>query len=145
MVELERGRQLLMAYLDGEISEIESRELDSALAGSLELRRELDSLEQLNRRLAGIRIQDPADKVLAELEKTFTSKVAMPLGWLILIAGILVFMTWAGISWVTDPKLSLVTRLSGVSIFLGFLILFLVKVRERWIENSHDLYRDIVR
>ncbi|MCP4546484.1 MAG: hypothetical protein GY835_08480 [bacterium] len=145
MADRERIRQLMMALIDDEITEEENTELQMALADSLELRRELQEMEQFTRSISTIKIKDPADDVLAEFEKSITRQVAMPLGWLLLIGGITLFMGWWGITWIMDPGHSPVIRFAGVVIFLGFLLIFLAKVKERLLERRHDPYRQIIR
>jgi hypothetical protein len=144
-MDMERYRGLLMAQLDGELDEAESRELERAIAEHPELRLELTRMEELGRRLAGVRIKDPADDVIEELGRTLLKRAGLPLGWLFVMAGTLVFMAWLGWSWWRDPEIPTLLRWTGSAVFLGLLLLFFVKVRERWIERRGDPYRDVIR
>jgi ferric-dicitrate binding protein FerR (iron transport regulator) len=144
-MDIERYRHLLMAHLDGEIEPSEAEELERAIAEHPELREELSRMEQLGRRLSGIRIKDPADDVIEELGRTLIKQVGLPIGWLLVMGGVLLFLAWFGWSWWQDPEIPAVLRWTGSAVFLGLLLLFLVKVRERWIERRGDPYRDVLR
>ncbi|MBN2172158.1 MAG: zf-HC2 domain-containing protein [Candidatus Krumholzibacteriota bacterium] len=141
----ERIRRLMMAHMDGELDDAERRELEEALAASPELRAELARLEDLGRRLSGVRLRDPADDVLEELDRTLAKRAGLPLGWLLVVAGTLVLLVWSLGAWLLDPALPALLRWAGGAVLLGLLLLFLVKARERWIEYRRDPYRDVVR
>jgi anti-sigma factor RsiW len=141
----ERIRRLMMAHMDGELDDADRRELEEALADSPELRAELARLEDLGRRLSGVRLRDPADEVLEELDRTLAKRAGLPLGWLLVVAGTLVLLVWSLGAWLLDPALPALLRWAGGAVLLGLLLLFLVKARERWIEYRRDPYRDVVR
>jgi len=141
----ERARRLMMAHMDGELDGAERRELEEALAASPELRAELGRLEELGRRLSGVRLRDPADDVIEELDRTLTKRAGLPVGWLLVVAGTLALLIWSLGAWLLDPTLPALLRWAGGAVLLGLLLLFLVKARERWIEYRRDPYRDVVR
>ena len=144
-METDRYRHLLMAHIDGELEPAEAEELERAIARHPELLAELRRMEQLGRRLSGIRIKDPADEVLDALGRTLIRRAGLPVGWLLVMAGMLIFLSWFGWSWWRDPEIPALLRWAGSAVFLGLLLLFLVKVKERWIERRSDPYKDVLR
>lgn len=144
-MELEQARQLLMAHMDGELTDAERRELEAAMTASPQLRRELARWETLGRQLAGFRLKDPADDVVAAMERSIIARTGLPLGWFLAGGGALVLFAWAVMSVLLDPTLSLFFRLSAAGLLFGLSLLFVVKVRERLIERQHDPYRHVIR
>lgn len=144
-MEADRARQLMMAKLDGEISELEERELAGALEATPALRVEMERMVALARRLARYRLKDPADEVLAELDRTLLRRAGLPLGWLLLLAGLFVLAGAALLGWFGDAEIHPVLRVAGGAVVGGALLLLLVKIRERWIEHREDPYQDVIR
>jgi len=144
-MDTERIRQLMMAAIDDEISESENRELDAALASEPALRMEMRRMADLQKQISGIVLKDPADDVLSELDATLTKRAGLPLGWVMLLVGVLIVFVWSAMSWLRDPSLPAVLRWGGVLAFAGLLLLLCVKLRERCIERRVDPYRDVIR
>jgi len=145
MSDIERTRRLMMAQMDGEISELEERELRASLAANPALRIEQRRMVELGRRLAGFKIKDPADAVLADMEASLLARGGLSLGWLLLLAGGLLAVAWLMMAWLLDPELPAVLRWGGLAVFAGLFLLLAVKIRERWIERRSDPYRDVIR
>jgi anti-sigma factor RsiW len=144
-MELERAQQLLMAHIDGELLPAEREELETALRDSPALRRELQRWEALSGQLSRFRLRDPGDAVLEDLERNVMARTGMHVGWLLLGGGALLLFAFAVQAVLRDPGLPAVFRLSAGGLLAGLVLLFGLKVRERWIERRHDPYRYVVR
>lgn len=141
----ERARELLMAHMDGEITDEEHRELEAAMTASPELRRELARWEDLGRQLAGFRLKDPADEVLEAIEHSIMAQTGLHVGWFFAGGAALLLFGLAVVSVLLDPRLSLFFRASAGGLLLGLALLFAVKVKERLLERQHDPYRHVIR
>jgi hypothetical protein len=134
--------ELLMRYLDGELSADERARAEAELARSTELQRELAIFRAMQRDVQGLSFAAPAlgRSVWGEVNR----RLALPLGWILFSSGITLWASWG--AWLfTTSAVNLWSKLAVGAIVIGLLLLFASVVYERYREWLTDPYRDVHR
>ena len=131
----------LMRYLDDELSGDERDRVESALAQSTELQRELAIFRAMRLDLQTLPLDGgPRRSGWGGVQH----RLSRPVGWVLLVAG---FVLWAGYgAWIffTTPS-NPVEKLAVGALAVGFLILLVSAILDRLHEWRDDPYRDIER
>lgn len=131
----------LMRYLDDELDPRGRARVETALARSTELRRELSIYRSMRSDLAGLPDPiRPGPSIWAAVNRRLTR----PVGWILMVCG---FVLWAGYgAWVfaTSPA-NPVEKLAVGALAVGFLILLGATIFDRLREWKTDPYRDVER
>jgi anti-sigma factor RsiW len=140
--EVEISREMMMRYLDSELTPEERREFEVRLESSTELQRELALFRTLHEDLSGIRIRGsgPHRSVWTSVHRRLTR----PIGWILVVMGVLAWIAHAGYVFVTAPAPTW-EKLATSAVVIGVLLLFASVIHERWRELATDPYRDVER
>jgi anti-sigma factor RsiW len=138
-----------MGYIDDELRPHEVQRLEDHLAVCVECRREEQEFrrleevteEMLNEEIAALDIDDAWQNIYRRMERST--------GWLLLSAGVILLMGYAGWQLLTDffldPEAPIVARL-GVGATLGGAIVLLVSIgREVLFKYRSERYREVNR
>jgi len=130
----------LMKFLDQELEPEERARLERALEASTELKRDLARYRQLSADVRSLAADIPAPSVWNALHR----KLTRPVGWLLLVAGVLLWTGWGSWLYFTSDE-NLVMKFATGGVTIGFVLLLASTLHERWIEWQSDPYRDIER
>ncbi len=134
--------ETLMLYMDGELSPGEAAKVETALARSTEVQRELAVFRMFHRDLTGLRLHDPPpghttwDRIHGKLSR--------PMGWILMGVGAAawtIHLLWVYLS-STAPSWE---KMATSAVVIGVLVLFASVIHERYLEWQTDPYRDIER
>ena len=132
----------LMRYLDGELSPDERTRVESELATSTELQREVAIYRALKADFQELSFH-PATYRRSVWDRV-NARVTRPIGWLLVVAGVAVWMTYGVYVFATssvDPWEKLATG----AVAIGILMLFASVIWERYREWDKDPYKDVHR
>jgi anti-sigma factor RsiW len=132
----------LMRYLDGEMSPDERVEVEAALSASTELQREVAIYRAIKEDFQELSFH-PATYRKSVWDQV-NARVTRPVGWLLVAAGAVVWMTYGVYVFATasvDPWEKLATG----AIAIGILMLFASVIWERYREWDGDPYKDVHR
>jgi anti-sigma factor RsiW len=138
----ERDEEMLMRYLDGELSPEERRKVEARLESSTELRRELALFRSLHEDLSGIRLK--AGPLGRSIWGAVHRRLTRPVGWLLVVLGATAWTVHAAYVFLTAPTPAW-EKLATSAIVIGILLLFASVIHERWRELATDPYRDVER
>jgi anti-sigma factor RsiW len=141
----ENVSRLLSAYLDGELTQAESQLVRVHLEDCAECREAYEELRALTRVARELDFPEPPEERMAELERRISVRAPRRFGWIFLIAGLAALLVYALIRWISDPDFPTTADLIAGAIAVGFVLLFLSVLRQRWLELPHDRYRRIKR
>ncbi len=132
----------LMRYLDGELSPQDHIRVETALAGSTELARELAIFKAIQSDVADLSFgpRMPGDSVWGAVDRRLTR----PVGWILLIAGMLIFSVYSTVVFVSS-EVNPWEKIGVGGVVIGFLVLLASTAIERMREWQTDPYRDIER
>lgn len=134
-------REALMRYLDGESPPDEVAEIERRLAQSTELARELALFRALKADLASLTEDtDIRDSVWDRVSRS----VARPVGWMLLVVGMVVWGLYASWVFLASPG-QLTVKLATAALVVGLLLLLASVSLERYRAWQIDPYRDVHR
>ena len=132
----------LMRFLDGELSPEEHARVQTALADSTELSRELAIFRAMKGRFQDLTFHPGSyhRSVWDEVNEHLTR----PVGWMLVVAGVVVWVAYGVYVFVTSPA-ELWEKLAAGAVAIGMLVLLASVLWERYREWLTDPYRDIQR
>jgi predicted anti-sigma-YlaC factor YlaD len=145
----DKYKDLLMGYLDDEISDEERVELEKHLAECDECTKELADFKDLKSITDDIILYQPEDEVFDKYWSSVYNRIERNIGWIILsVSGMLIlfytgFMVIEDI--VKDPTLSRVFKGALIAFVAALSILLVSVFRERLNTRKNDRYKDVRR
>ena len=135
------GHDTLMRYLDGEVAPEERARIESAVAASTELQRDVAVFGAMKKDLQAMTFAlSRDDSVWGVVHKRLTR----PIGWLLILVGFTVWASYGSYLYLVsaiDPWEKLATSAIGV----GVLLLLVSVIYERYRQWLTDPYRDVYR
>lgn len=132
----------LMRYLDGELAPEERERVDAELATSTELQREIAIFRALKADFQELSFH-PAARHTSVWDRV-NARVTRPIGWLLFIAGLAVWLSYGVYVFATSPS-DPWEKLATGAVAIGILILFASVIWERYQEWLRDPYKDVHR
>jgi hypothetical protein len=132
----------LMRYLDGELAPEERSRVDAALAASTELQREMAIYRAIKADFQELSFH-PGPRYNSVWDRV-NARVARPIGWILFVAGAVVWMSYGVYVFATSPS-DPWEKLATGAIAIGILMLFASVIWERYQEWLRDPYRDVHR
>lgn len=132
----------LMRYLDGEMPPEERAEVDTELASSTELRRELAIFRALKTDFQKLSFH-PAQYRESVWDRV-NDRVTRPIGWILVAMGATVWMSYGAYIFATSPN-DPWEKLATGAIAIGILMLLASVIWDRYREWQNDPYRDVHR
>lgn len=141
----ERYEQLLMKAVDGLLTPSERRELDEHLAGCPRCRAELDDFAAIKETTDAMTERILRDAAIEPYRPAPTARWVLSLGFLLLLAGGLVLLGYAGYVLFSDLTVPLPVKLGAGAAGLGTLLLagYVLRIRAR--SRGRDPYAEIDR
>lgn len=138
----EMERETLMRYLDDELPPDGRERVEAHLSGCTECRREVEVFGEMKRELA--ELPEGAGPVGGggSVWDAVSRRVARPLGWLLLVAGVVLWGGWAAWVFLTSDVAAFEKLFTG-SVVIGLVLLLASVGWERYREWQHDPYRDV--
>ena len=131
----------LMRYLDGELSPEDRARVDSELETSTELQREVAVFRALK---SDFRELDFPQAQRSSVWDRVNRQVNRPIGWVLFIAGLLIWMTYGTFVFATSA-VSAWEKLATGAVAIGIMMLLASVIWERYREWDSDPYRDVQR
>lgn len=145
----ERYAALLTAALDGELTEDEREELESALRGDPALRAEWERLRRVKEVTGMMEFDEPPAETWDRYWTGVYRRIERGIGWVLASLGAVVLLSWGAWSWIQEllADRGLPTLVKGAVLLLvvGVVILFVSVVREKMHLRRDDPYKDVQR
>ena len=141
----EEIRQLISAYLDGELTQADEQRVRIHLEDCEECRVMLEELAALQRMTAEIPFRDPPEVIMDALEERLSVQAPRRFGWTLVIAAAVGWILYAVYLVWRNPRWPTVSELLAGGVITGLLFVFISVVRQRWLERPHDRYRKVRR
>lgn len=140
----EIDRETLMRYLDDELPPDGRKRVEAHLSGCTECRREVEMFRSMKRELAELPGGGSPGRGGGSVWDAVSRRVARPVGWLLLVAGIVLWGGWAGWVFVTSEA-ALFEKLFTGAVVIGLALLLASVGWERYREWQDDPYREVER
>jgi predicted anti-sigma-YlaC factor YlaD len=145
----DKYKDLLMGYLDDEISDEERVELEKHLTGCDECTSELADFKDLKSITDDITLYLPEDEVFEKYWSSVYNRIERNAGWIILSVSGMVVLFYTGFmvieDIITDPTLSRVFKVALIAFVAALSILLVSVFRERLNTRKNDRYKDVRR
>lgn len=131
----------LMRYLDDELAPEERVQVEAEIERSTELRREMELFRALKRDLTGLSFSvDPDTGVWGVVNR----RVTRPVGWLLFLVGVALWLGYASYVFVTTPG-QLLPKLAIGAVVIGLFLLLISVLRDQYRAWTKDPYRKVMR
>jgi len=142
-------KDVMMAYLDGELEEKRIKQFQAHLKNCPQCRQELDEFVSLKKITDSVSLVEPEDRVWDQYWDNVYNRLERRMGWVFFsIAGILLGL-FGGFkvieAVILDPGADLMFKVCLVVLILGLAILFASVLRERIYFRQRDRYKDVRR
>lgn len=139
----EEIRQMLSAYLDGELTQASAQRVRVHLEECGQCRRALDEMARLQTMTKELAFPEPPEERMKELEKSLSVQAPRRLGWLFVVAGVVAWLLYGAVTYVRHWRPPTVEDLIASALVIGFALLFVSVAVERLRQLPHDKYRRI--
>ena len=142
-------KDVMMAYLDGELEEKQIKTFQAHLKNCPQCRQDLEEFTSLKKITDSVSLVEPEDRVWDQYWDNVYNRLERRMGWVFFaIAGILLGL-FGGFKVVEavilDPGVDLMFKVCLVVLILGLAILFASVLRERLYFRQRDRYKDVRR
>lgn len=143
-VDRERANALMMAVIDGESTTADQRELDELVAGSPDLGTELARLRRVKEVTTTMTLRQPSEETWDGYWRSVYNRTERGIAWLLVSLGAIVVGAWGVWQALEDllenDSLPVYVRMGIFAVALGFVILALSVVREKFFTHRRDPY-----
>lgn len=143
MSELDLNEEKLSAYLDGELTQQESQQIEVLLRRRPEWQQKLADLRRLREQVHGLEYPQPGDAEWRSVMARVTFKATRGLGWLLGIGAAAVLIGYGLYEFTRDASVALLERAGVLTMLAGGALLLLTVLWERLAARRQDKYKDI--
>ena len=145
----ENIKELMMGYLDDEISNEERKIFEEHLIQCEDCTSELEEYKKLKEVTDTMQLTEPEDKVWKAYWSGIYNRIERGTGWILFSIGVIILMCYGGYKVVeeiiADPKIGVFVKIAIFAIIGGFSILLVSVMRERLYFWKKDRYRLVRR
>ncbi len=142
-------KDLLMGYLDNELSDEQRNRFEEHLAGCPECAGELKEFQKLKAITDEVTLVEPEDRIWQDYWNGIYNRIERSVGWLIFSIAAILLTIYGGFKLiekiVTDATVGMLLKLGLLALIVGLAILFVSALRERMYFWSKDRYRNVRR
>jgi predicted anti-sigma-YlaC factor YlaD len=142
-------KDLLMGYLDNELSDEQRNRFEEHLAGCPECAGELKEFQKLKAITDEVTLVEPEDRLWQDYWSGIYNRIERSIGWVIFSVSAILLAIYGGFKLietiVTDAATGLLLKIGLLALIIGLAILFVSVLRERIYFWSRDRYRNVRR
>ena len=142
-------KDMMMGYLDNELSDEQKRQFEEHLTGCPECTKELKEFRKLKAITDEVTLVEPEDKLWQDYWGGIYNRIERGLGWIIFSIAAILLIIYGGFraieKMLEDPAVELIFKIGLLLLLVGLAILFVSVMRERIYFWSKDRYRNVRR
>ncbi|MFC1633725.1 anti-sigma factor family protein [Planctomycetota bacterium] len=142
-------KDLMMGYLDNELSDEARRRFEDHLAGCPECARELKEFKRLKTITDEVTLIEPEDRLWQDYWNGIYNRIERSVGWMIFSVAAILLTIYGGFraieEIIKDPKVEVLFKAGLLALLVGLAILFVSVLRERIYFWKKDRYKDVRR
>ncbi len=142
-------KDLMMGYLDNELSDEQKRQFEEHLAGCPECAGELEEFKRLKAITDEVTLVEPEDRIWQEYWDGIYNRIERGVGWIVFSVAAVLLTIYGGFraieEIIKDPKVELIFKAGMLALIIGLAILFVSVLRERIYFWRKDRYKDVRR
>ena len=142
-------KDLMMGYLDNELSDEQRNRFEEHLAGCPECAGELKEFQKLKAITDEVTLVEPEDRIWQDYWNGIYNRIERSTGWIIFSVAAILLTIYGGFKLiediVTNATIGMLLKLGLLALIVGLAILFVSVLRERIYFWSKDRYRKVRR
>ena len=142
-------KDLMMGYLDNELSDEQKNRFEEHLAGCPDCAGELKEFQKLKAITDEVTLVEPEDRIWQDYWSGVYNRIERSIGWIIFSVSAILLAIYGGFKLieeiVTDATVGMLLKLGLLALIIGLAILFVSVLRERIYFWSKDRYRNVRR
>jgi len=142
-------KDLMMGYLDEELSAEQIRRFEEHLATCKQCSSQLQEFRQLKAITDQMTLIEPEDRLWQQYWDGIYNRVERGIGWIIFSVAAILLTIYGGFKaiedLITDPTVGLLLKIAMLALLVGLAILFVSVLRERIFFWTKDRYKDVRR
>ncbi|TKJ38721.1 MAG: hypothetical protein CEE38_03180 [Planctomycetes bacterium B3_Pla] len=142
-------KDLMMGYLDNELTDERKRQFEEHLAGCSECAEQLEQFRKLKAITDEVTLVEPEDRMWQDYWSGVYNRLERGVGWIVFSVAAILLAIYGGFKLiediVKDPAAGTLLKLGLLALILGLAILFVSVLRERVYFWSRDRYRNVRR
>lgn len=142
-------KDLMMGYLDEELSAEQIRSFEEHLTACKQCAAQLQEFRQLKAITDQMTLVEPEDRLWQQYWDGVYNRIERGIGWIIFSVAAILLTIYGGFkaieALITDPTVGLMLKIAMLALLVGLAILFVSVLRERIFFWSKDRYRDVRR
>ena len=145
----DRCRRLIMAAIDGEISQEQEQELQQLLERFPQCAREFKQFKSLKEVTKTMKLKSPDPEFWQAYWQNIYNRIERSLAWFLLTIGAGILITYGLVEsllqMLRDSNVSLIVKIGVFSAVLGLVLLVLSVIREKLFLKKHERYKEVQR
>ena len=142
-------KDLMMGYLDNELSDEARRRFEDHVDGCPECARELKEFKRLKTITDEVTLIEPEDRLWQDYWNGIYNRIERSIGWIIFSDAAILLTIYGGFraieEIIKDPKIEFLFKAGLLALLVGLAILFVSVLRERIYFWKRDRYKDVRR
>lgn len=142
-------KDLLMGYLDNELSDEQRRRFEKHLAACSDCAGELSGFKKLKAITDEVTLAEPEDRVWQDYWGGVYNRIERGIGWIMFSVAAVSLAIYCGFKaieeLIKDPSIEITLKIGLLTLIAGLAILFVSILRERLYFWRRDRYKDVRR
>ncbi len=142
-------KDLMMGYLDNELSDEQKRKFEEHLAGCPECANELKEFRKLKAITDEVTLVEPEDRIWQDYWDGIYNRIERSAGWIVFSVAAILLAIYGGFKLIEDiikdTTVGMLLKVGLLALIAGLAILFVSVLRERLYFRQRDRYKDVRR
>lgn len=143
------NKDLMMGYLDDELTDEQRDQFAEHLKGCHECAGELEQFKKLKAITDEVTLVEPEDRIWQDYWSGVYNRLERGIGWIVFSVAAILLTIYGGFKLieeiVNDPTIGVLLKAGLLALILGLAVLFVSVLRERVYFWSKDRYRNVRR
>lgn len=142
-------KDLMMGYLDNELSDEQKRQFEEHLAGCSECTDELKEFRKLKAITDEVTLVEPEDRIWQDYWDGIYNRIERSVGWIVFSVAAILLTIYGGFKLIEelikDATVGMLLKVGLLALIVGLAILFVSVLRERLYFWQRDRYKNVRR
>ena len=142
-------KDLMMGYLDNELTEEQRQQFEAYLTEHPECAAEFEQFKKLKEMTDQVTLVEPEDKIWQQYWNNTYNRIERGLGWILFSVAAICLLIYGGFKIIEgiikDPMTGWLLKIGLLALLAGLAILFVSVLRERLFFWKKDRYKDVRR
>jgi len=142
-------KDLMMGYLDNELSDEQIRQFEEHLDGCSECKDELEEFRKLKAITDEVTLVEPEDRIWQDYWNGIYNRIERSVGWIVFSVAAILLTIYGGFKLIEelikDATIGMLLKAGLLALIVGLAVLFVSVLRERLYFWQRDRYKDVRR